>query len=302
MGRFRQLETFVAVAESGGFNAAARHLQMSPPSVTRLIAALEDRIGTRLFIRTTRQVSLTEAGERLFHDAVRILADLAAVEASASGAHAEPQGVLSVTAPVNFGHTFVAPIVRDYVDANPKVSAQTLFVDRVVNLIDEGLDVAVRIGELPGSSLLAVRVGSLRRVTVAAPSYIDRVRRPDHPRDLAQHRTILPTGLNPIPTWDFVVGRERHSVHLQPALSCNTIDAAVDAARSGWGITRALSYQVADALQAGELVELLGRFEDRRLPIHLMHSEGRLTAAKIRTFVDYAASVLRRLAKKLEAM
>ena len=158
MDRFKQLETFVAVADAGGFNAAARKLQMSPPSVTRLVADLEDRIGTRLFVRSTRQVSLTEAGERLHLDAARILAELAAVEASAVGAHVEPQGVLTVTAPLTFGHRFIAPIVRDYLDKYPVVSARTVFVDRVVNLIDEGLDVALRIGELPDSSLKAVRV------------------------------------------------------------------------------------------------------------------------------------------------
>ena len=302
MDRFKQLETFVAVADAHGFNAAARQLQMSPPSVTRLIADLEERIGTRLFVRTTRQVSLTEAGERLHLDAARILADLEIVEASAVGAHVEPQGVLTITAPLMFGHRFIAPIIRDYLDTYPAVAARTLFLDRVVNLIDEGLDVALRIGELPDSSLKAVRVGSLRRVTVAAPAYLKANRRPRKPKDLVDHKIILPAGLNPVPNWEFVADRKRQLVSLSPALSCNTIDVALDAACAGWGITRLLSYQVADALKSGDLVEVLGKFEDRTLPIHLMHSEGQLTAAKIRTFVDFAAKALRQHARQLEAV
>lgn len=302
MDRFKQLETFVAVADAGGFNAAARKLQMSPPSVTRLVADLEHRIGTRLFVRTTRQVSLTEAGERLHLDAARILADLSAVEASAVGAHVEPQGALTVTAPLTFGHRFIAPIVRDYLDSYPAVSARTLFVDRVVDLIDEGLDVAVRIGELPDSTLKAVRVGSLRRVTVAAPAYFKANRRPKHPKDLTDHKIIIPVGLNPVPNWEFVAKGKRNSVILTPALSCNTIDVALDASCAGWGLTRLLSYQVADALKSGDLIEVLGKFEDRRLPIHLMHSEGQLSAAKIRTFVDFATKTIRGHARKLEAV
>ena len=302
MDRFKQLETFVAVADAGGFNAAARQLQMSPPSVTRLIADLEARIETRLFVRTTRQVALTEAGERLHLDAARIIADLENAEASAAGAHVAPQGVLTVTAPQLFGHHFIAPIVRDYLDVYPTVTAHTLFVDRVVNLIEEGLDVALRIGELPDSSLKALRVGSLRRVTVASPAYFKSNPRPKHPKDLINHKTIAPVGLSPVPAWEFAVKGKSQIAHIKQGLSCNTIDVALDAACSGWGITRLLSYQVADAVKSGDLVEVLGKFEDRRMPIHLVHSEGHLTAAKIRTFVDFAAKVLRQHAKKLEAV
>ena len=302
MDRFKQLHTFVAVAEAGGFNAAARVLQMSPPSVTRLIADLELRLGARLFVRTTRRVALTEAGERLHRDAARVLSDLAAIEASAAGAHVEPQGILTVTAPLMFGRRFIAPIVRAYLDAYPGVAARTLFVDRVVDLIEEGLDVALRIGELPDSSLRAVRVGSLRRVTVAGRRYLKKNGRPKGPKDLVKHKIVVPIGLNSSPTWEFVSEGERHAVNLSPTLSCNTIGVALDAACAGWGITRLLSYQVADALKSGDLVEVLPEFEDRRLPIHLMHSEGYLTAAKIRTFIDFAAKALRKDAKMLEAI
>ena len=190
MDRFRELTTFVAVAESGAFNAAARTLNMSPPAVTRLINSLEERIGARLFTRTTRQVALTEAGHRYLSDAERKLADLEEAEDSAAGAHQSPRGILRVTAPVMFGQLHIAPILRDYLDAYPAVSAITLFVDRVVNLIDEGLDIAVRIGDLPDSSLSAVRVGTVRRMTVAAPQYIAKHGAPNTVGALADHKIM----------------------------------------------------------------------------------------------------------------
>ncbi len=301
MDRFRELSTFVAVAEEGAFNAAARRLHVSPPAVTRFVTALEARLNVRLFIRTTRRVALTEAGERLRSDAVRVLAELEEAEASAAGAHDAPRGELRVTAPVLFGQRFIAPILRDYLDAFPAVRANALFVDRVVDLIDEGMDVAVRIGELPDSSLSATRVGAVRRVIVAAPAYLARTSIPDTPAALRGHRIIFPGGIDAAPRWRFVRGRERHEVRLTPALSVNTMAAAIGAARAGWGVTRVLSYQVADAIADGSLVEVLRDWEDRVMPIHLLHSEGRRAAAKIRTFVDFAAARLRNEAGRLTA-
>ena len=302
MDRFRELSTFVAVAEEGAFNAAARRLHMSPPAVTRFVTALEARLDVRLFIRTTRRVALTEAGERFRNDAVRILVELAEAEASAAGAHDAPQGELRVTAPVLFGQRFIAPILRDYLDVYPAVTASALFVDRVVDLIDEGLDVAVRIGELPDSSLSATRVGAVRRVTVAAPDYLARTSTPDRPAALRGHRIIFPSGIDAVPRWLFRRGRERHEARLTPTLRVNTMDAAIGAASAGWGVTRVLSYQVADAIADGSLVEVLREWEDRTMPIHLLHSEGRRAAAKIRTFVDFAASRLRNEARRLTAL
>ncbi len=297
MDRFTELQTFVAVAESGGFNAAARRLNRSPPSVTRIVAGLEDRIGTRLFLRTTRQVALTEAGRRLFQDAGRLLDDLDRAEAAASGAHEEPKGVLSVTAPVIFGRRYVAPILRDFVDRYPEVSSRALFLDRNVDLIEEGLDVAVRIGELPSSSLTAVRVGEVRRILVASPAYLERRGEPETLDDLGRHRLASPTSVTEANSWVFEAEGIRRSLDIAPAFIANTIDASIDAAREGWAITRILSYQVADDLNCGQLVELLGAHEDRRMPIHLLHAEGPLRAAKIRAFVDLAAGRLREEAR-----
>jgi DNA-binding transcriptional LysR family regulator len=293
MDRFRELSVFVAVAEEGAFNAAARRLNLSPPAVTRLVTALEARIGARLFTRTTRRVAPTEAGRRLLADAARILAELDEAEASAAGAHQSPRGMLRVTAPVLFGQRHIAPILRDFLDAYPEVSATALFVDRVVDLIDEGLDVALRIGALPDSTLSAVRVGAVRRVTVAAPGYVAAHGMPATPDDLAGHRIVSPLTLHEATRWSFVAGGRSSIVHLAPRLAVNTMTAAIEAASAGWGITRALSYQVADALADGTLVEVLGDREDRRMPVHLVHSEGRRAAAKIRAFVDLAAERLR---------
>lgn len=292
MDRFRELATFVAVAESGAFNAAARRLNLSPPVVTRLITALEQRLGTRLLVRTTRRVVMTEAGSRLLADATRVLADLEAAEAAAAGAHLSPQGLLRVTAPVLFGQQFVLPILRAFLDATPAVSASTLFVDRVVDLIDEGLDVAVRIGDLADSSLSAQRVGAVRLVVVAAPGYLARQPAPAIPEDLAQHRVVQARSMAS-GHWSFVKEGQRTTVAVSPRLTVNTVAAAVDTAVSGWGVARALSYQVADALAAGGLIELVPGTDDRELPIHLVHTEGRLSAAKTRAFVDFAAARLR---------
>jgi len=301
MDRFRELSTLVAVADEGAFIGAARRLNASPASVTRLVTGLESRLGVRLFNRTTRQVALTEDGRRLYVDAVRILAELTSAEAFASGARQTPRGVLRLTAPVLFGQRFIAPIVRDYLDAYPEMTADMVLVDRVVDLINEGLDVALRIGALPDSVLTATRVGTVRYVTVAAPDYLARAGMPERPSDLARHRIILPVGMGGPPDWHFVVGGKHKSVRLVPTLSVNTMDAAIDAASSGWGITRGLSYQVSDALVSGTLVEVLADWEDRLLPIHLVHSEGRRAAAKIRVFVDMAAKALRREGTRLFA-
>ena len=237
----------------------------------------------------------------MYNDAGRILAELEAAEASAAGAHQAPRGLLRITAPVLFGQRFVAPIVRDYLDSYPKMTADIVLVDRIVDIIDEGLDVALRIGDLPDSALTATSVGAVRHVTVAAPDYLVRAGRPDHPTDLATHRIVQPVGSGGLPDWLYVGDGTRQSVRLPASLTVNTMMAAIDAAAAGWGITRALSYQVADALAAGTLVEVLAEWENRSLPIHIVHSEGRRAAAKIRVFVDMAAKALRRDASRLMA-
>jgi DNA-binding transcriptional LysR family regulator len=239
--RLQAMTVFVAVAEEEGFAAAARRLAMSPPAVTRAVAAIEGRIGTRLLHRTTRNVRLTGAGQRYLEDCRRILAEIDEAEEAAAGLHREPRGQLAVTASILFGRMYVAPLLLDFLDIHPQVSARMLFVDRVVNLMEEGLDVAIRIAELPDSGLTALRVGSVRRVLCAAPDYLAGYGIPQEPGELARHRTIAFQGVTPSVEWTFRDGVDGLSVRLQPRLVVNTAETAITAAVKGQGITRVLS-------------------------------------------------------------
>lgn len=293
MDRFHSIQVFVKVADSGGFAAAARSLAMSPPAVTRAVAMLEDRLGTRLFVRTTRSVRLTESGERFLQDGRRILLELEEAEEAAVGSHAAPRGELHITGPVLFGRMLVTPILGDFLDQYPLVRARTLFVDRVVNLIDEGLDVAIRIGDLPDSSLIAVRAGTVRRVMFASPEYIRKHGLPQRPEDLSGHRLIQSLAMGATAEWPFQENGKPISIRAEPRLRMNTNDAVIELALRGWGLSRLLSYQIAPYLADGRLQTVLHEFELPPLPIHVVHQEGRMVSAKVRSFVDYMAERLR---------
>jgi DNA-binding transcriptional LysR family regulator len=225
------------LCQRGGNRRFCRHCAApahEPPAVTRAISALEEEIGVRLLTRTTRSVKLTEAGRGYLEDCRRILTDIAEADAAAAGAHGNPTGTLMVTGSVLFGHMYVLPILLDYLDRFPAVTGRSLFVDRLVNIVEEGIDVAVRIGHLPDSGLSAVRVGSVRRVICGAPAYFDSHGMPRVPADLAQHRVIVPTGAWASPEWHF--GPEgKTSVTVHPRLFSNTVEAAITAAEQGWG-------------------------------------------------------------------
>lgn len=293
MDRFHSIQVFVKVADLGGFAAAARELTMSPPAVTRAVAALEEHLGTRLFVRSTRAVRLTESGARFLSDCKRILGELEEAEESAVGAHASPRGELRVTAPVLFGRLYVAPIIAGFLDRHPLVTCQTLFVDRVVNLMDEGLDVAIRIGELPDSALVATRVGSVRRMVVAAPEFLHAQGTPEHPRDLAGARVIQALAVDGGAEWRFQERGRPLSVRLTPRLRMNTNDAVIQLLLGGWGLSRLMSYQVAPYLADGRLQTVLEDFEQPPLAVHVIHQEGRLVSKKVRTFVDDMVARLR---------
>jgi DNA-binding transcriptional LysR family regulator len=293
MDRLQAMEVFVAVVDSGGFAAAARRLDLSAPVVTRAVAELEERLGVRLLTRTTRAVRVTEAGARYAEDCRRILADVGDSESATSGSRRLVKGLLNVTAPAVFGNLHVTPIVADYLRRYPDVDAQCLFVDRVVNLVDEGLDVAVRIGELPGSSLQAIPVGRVRRMLVATPGYLAAHGRPSHPNELPEHVLIQPTGVSPYPEWRFAHGGRPVVQRIRPRLRTTTNDAARSAALTGLGIARLVSYQVADDLASGALEPLLTDFETPPLPVHVLHREGRHMTQKVRAFVDLAVGMLR---------
>lgn len=293
MDRLQAMTTFVAVVDSGGFASAARKLNLSPPVVTRAIAELEERLGLRLLTRTTRVVRVTDAGARFAEDCRRILADLEEAEIAATGTHAAPRGTLTLTAPALFGQLFVTPILVRYLQQFPETDAQCLFLDRVVNVVEEGIDVAVRIGELPDSSLQAARVGRVRRVLVAAPSYLKAQGVPQRPEDLVQHTIASASGVTPMSEWRFNDGGKALLQRVQPRLRTTTNDSAIAAAVAGLGITRLLSYQVVAHVHSGALQVLLEDFETAPLPVHVLHHEGRRATQKVRAFIDLAVDTLR---------
>lgn len=293
MDRFHLMSVFVAVAEEGGFAAGARRLNLSPPAVTRAVAALESDLGVQLLIRTTRSVRVTEAGERYLDDARRILADIEAADEAAAGVNAAPRGDLAVTAPVLFGRNFVTPGIVDYLERYPDTRVSAVFLDRVVNLVEEGLDVAVRIGELADSNMRARRVGEVRWVVCASPDYLARAGRPEAPGALAAHTTIASSAGGAVHAWRFQLPQGRRSVHVTPRLDVTTNDAAIEAACRGFGITHLLSYQVAPQVASGALEIILEEFEPQPRPIHIVHREGRLASTKVRSFVDLMVERLR---------
>jgi DNA-binding transcriptional LysR family regulator len=293
MDRLRNMEVFVAVAEAGSLAAAAMRLRLSPPAVTRAIAALETHLGARVFNRTTRHLSLTEPGRRFLHAARRLLADVDAAEKTAAGAAATPSGHLTVTASVTFGRSHVAPLVLDFLRAEPRVTASLLLLDRVANLVDEGIDVAVRIAHLPDSTLLARRVGAVRRILVASPNYLAERGVPATPEDLKAHAIIAFTGLLPGREWRFTVNGRGAAIALTPRFEVNDAVAAIAGAERGYGVTVALSYMVVHALADGRLVPVLEPFTPPAVPVHLVYPQGGAMAAKVRGFLDFATPRLR---------
>lgn len=286
MDRLDQMQVFVAVAEEESFAAAARRLQQSAPAVTRAVAGLESHLGVKLLHRTTRHVRTTDAGQRYLEDARRILAEVASAEEAAAGVNAKPRGVLRVTAPVMFGRSFVMPGIVSYLERYPQMQVDALFLDRTVNLLEEGLDVGVRIGELPDSTLRARPVGSVRRVLVASPAYLARRGLPDSPHALATHTVIASSAGDFSARWRFRFAQGEQSVKVRPRLTVASNDAAVEAALEDFGITRLLSYQVAKEVAEGRLVPLLEPFELPPSPIHIIHRSGIRSPAKVRAFID----------------
>jgi DNA-binding transcriptional LysR family regulator len=293
MDKFHLLNVFVAVVDTNSFAGAARSMHISPPAVTRSINELENQLGVRLLTRTTRVVRVTDAGARYVQDCRRVLAELADADESVSGLHAAPRGQITLTAPVLFGSQFVTPIVTEYLQRHAEVQASCIFLDRVVNMLEEGVDVAVRIGELPDSSMQATRVGQVRRVICAAPGYLEAHGRPQAPDDLYAHRIVSASGVTPAPEWRLVENGAPRVVKLHPRMTTTSNDSAVAAAVGGFGLTRLLSYQVAAHLRTGTLQTVLDAFEPAALPVHVVHREGRNASQKVRAFLDLAVERLR---------
>ena len=290
------MTTFVAVVDEGSLAGAARRLGHSPAAVTRALALLERRIGTRLLYRTTRVVRLTEAGDRYVATCRRLLIDLEEAELRASGERTAPRGMLTVTAPLSFGRLHVRPIVDAFLEAYPSVQVRLLLLDRVTNLIDEGMDIAIRIGHLPDSGLIAVKTGEVRRVACASPGYLSRRAPLREPADLTAHDCIAFSQITETDVWTFASGSKGGSlkqVRVRPRLTVNGAEAAIASVVEGRGVTCVLSYQVERELQEGSLALVLERFEPPPLPVHVIYPEARLSAAKARAFVDLVAPKLK---------
>ena len=280
MDRFAALSTFVAVAEQNGFAPASRHLGMSPPAVTRAIAALERHLGVSLFRRSTRSIALTGEGAVFLEQAREILMRLQEAEHAAMGGQAAPRGALYITAPVVFGRLHVLPVVADLLTAHPALSVRLQLLDRNIRLVEEGIDVAVRIGGLRDSLLRAVPVGAVQQILIASPAYCARRGRPVHPRELARHDIVAGDNVRTGTHWRF---GSRSQVIVTPRLTVTSIDAQLAAAVAGLGIANVLSYQAAEGLANGTLCTVLDDFAPTPAPIHLLFdvSRARLPAARV---------------------
>ncbi|MGD9828906.1 MAG: LysR family transcriptional regulator [Hyphomicrobiaceae bacterium] len=289
MDRLLEMEVFVAVVDAGSFAGAARRLNMSPPAVTRAVSSLEARLGARLVSRTTRSLSLTEAGQRFLASARRLLAGLEAAEQEVSGGTTTPSGHLAVTASVTFGRIALARTLGDFLAAHPAITASLMLVDRVVNLVEEGLDVGVRIGELPDSSIIARRIGEVRRVVVASPAYLARRGEPRDLQDLKAHSLVGFSGLMPQRGLVLMDKGKRVHVTAPPLLEVNDASAALLAAEAGHGITSLYCYMAGESIRAGRLQPLLQPHWPAASPVHIVYPDSRLLAAKVRAFVDWMA-------------
>ncbi|WP_413504390.1 LysR family transcriptional regulator [Serratia grimesii] len=295
MDRLDELAIFVAVIQHGSLAAAGRKLRRSAPAITRAIASLEQRFGARLVERTTRRLAPTEAGLRLVERAQLLLHEYQA--AVLDTADTQLTGLLRITSPVQFGRKHVAPVVMAFLDRYPQMQIELVLNDRNLDLIDEGLDVAVRIGHLQDSSRVARRLGQVSRVTVASPAYLALRGEPQEPAQLAEHDTIVGTQRASLREWRFGPQENGERVRLTPRLLLNEVETQLLAVRAGKGIARLLSYQVADDLAAGTLVRLLPAYEPLPMPVQMVAQNVQRMPLKVRTFWDYAWQELSQLAQ-----
>jgi len=297
MDRFEAMKVFVTAAEEGSLAGASRRLKRSPAAVSRAIAALEGRIGAELLHRTTRALKLSEAGDRYVVACRRVLADLEEADMLAAGDGATPRGLLTISAPPIYGEEVLRPILDEFLDHHPLVSARLLLQDHAVSLVDEGVDVALRIGRLPDSSLIATRIGdAVRRVVVASPGYLAIHPVIREPADLARHAIIAFSNFG-LDSWTFTAEANSpapRTVRFAPRLIVNSVRVALASAAEGRGLTRLYSYHVAPLVQAGRLQVVLADAEPPAVPAHLLTPEGRHTTPKVRAFLDFAAPRLRR--------
>lgn len=294
MDKLRAMQTFVRIVEGGSLTAAAESMRVSLPSVVRGLASLERFLGVRLLNRTTRRLALTDEGREYYERARRVIADVDEAEAALSARRTLPKGRLRVTAPVLFGRLHVAPAITAFVASYPAVSVALVLLDRPVDLIEEGIDLGVRIGVLPDSSLVAVPVGETRRVVCASPAYLERHGAPAEPGELAAHHCVGFTGLAPGHEWTFRARSAPLRVTVAPAFASNQIDVALQACREGLGLGQFLCYQVNALLAEGALQRVLVPFEPPPWPVNMIYPGTRLLSSNVRSLVDWMAPRLRR--------
>jgi DNA-binding transcriptional LysR family regulator len=293
MDRLQAMTTFVRIVEKGSLTAAAEAMETSLPSVVRALAALERDVGVRLLNRTTRRMRLTEEGALYLERCRSVLQSVQELGGLFSSRQAEPQGRLAVTASVLFGRRYIAPVVADFIRRFPGVNVDLLLLDRVVSLVEEGVDVGVRIGHLGDSSLVAIPVGKVRRVVCASPRYLQRHGTPLDPGDIQRHRCVRFSAVSEEHGWKFSVGRKSVIVPVKVAFSTNQVDAAVDMCVSGLGLGMFLSYQVAPHLARKALRYVLESFEPEPLPVNIVYPHARLQSTRVRAFVDQCVETLR---------
>lgn len=292
MDKLFAMKVFVSVEAQGSFVLAAESLSISAPAATRAVAWLEQSLNTKLFHRTTRRLRLTESGAQYLTDAKRILEDIEQAEAQIVGGQLEPSGQLNVTAPILFGERYITPVITSFLQEYPEVSVNGFFYDHIVDLIEQNIDVAIRIGKPKDSSLFATTVGYVGRVTCASPAYLAANPPISAPEDLKQHTIVYPTSFNEPAVWTYHKEKRPISVKLKPRYLCNQNRSAINAVKDGFGITRCMAYQVADELASKELVSVLTDFEDVALPIQAVSLEGRHNQEKVKVFINYVRNAL----------
>jgi len=293
MDRLDAMEVFVAAVETGSLSAAGRKLGMPLPTISRKLSELEAHLQTRLLIRSTRQLTLTDAGQSYLAACKQILEAVQEAESVATGEFSAPRGQLIVTAPIVFGRLHVLPVMTEFLRAYPEVDVQLVLGDRSLDLLEEHIDIAVRIGVLPDSSHVATRVGTIRKIVCASPAYLQEHGMPSTPHDLARHACVTFAGFQQPSTWAFGTGRDKVSIPVHSRLIVNTAEAAIDAAMAGTGVTSVLSYQAESAIQRGALQVVLKDFEPAPIPVSLIHAGQGLIPQKLRAFLDFAAPRLR---------
>jgi DNA-binding transcriptional LysR family regulator len=286
MDHLLAIGTFVRIAETGSLSAAARAAGRSLPAVSRSLALLEEHLGVRLMHRTTRRTHLTEAGQQYLQRCKRLLAELEEANASVSDLGRSLVGPITMTAPILFGQMHVAPIVMEFLSEHAKVSVNLILADNVANIVEEGIDLAVRIGNLPDSGLVARRLATVRRVACASPEYLKRHGMPKAPGDLSGHNCLQFSALSPTPYWELYASGKARQFRVQGKFSSNHGATMIDAAREGLGIVLALSYQVQEHVARGELRVLLEHFEPPPIPVHAVFASGRLQPARVRALAE----------------